>query len=78
VHDLIAEGRGATGTAHQCLARSLACRAAIKSGQTLSPEEMNGLIDLLFATELPYADVHGRNTIVQLSLSEIDKRFGRN
>jgi len=78
LRDLIAEGRGAAETAHQCLARSLACRAAIKSGQPLSPKEMNDLIDRLFATELPYADVHGRNTIVQLSLDEIDKRFGRN
>jgi len=78
LRDLIADGRGSTGTAHQCLARSLACHAAVKSGQMLSPGEMNDLIDRLFATELPYADVHGRNTIVQLSLGDIDKRFGRN
>ncbi|MBN2288347.1 MAG: DNA mismatch repair endonuclease MutL [Candidatus Glassbacteria bacterium] len=78
LHDLISEGRGSAETAHQCLARSLACRAAVKSGRKLSSAEMNDLIDRLFATELPYADVHGRNTIVQLSLNEIDKRFGRN
>ncbi|MFC1613776.1 hypothetical protein ACFL5K_00595, partial [Gemmatimonadota bacterium] len=77
LHDLVDEGRGAAETPHQCVARSLACKAAVKTGQKLSPREMNDLIDQLFATELPYADVHGRNTIVRLSLNEIDKRFGR-
>ena len=75
--DLSGEGTGSTGTRQQALARSLACRAAIKSGQELSTREMNDLIDRLFATRLPYADVHGRNTIVELKLDEIDRRFGR-
>jgi DNA mismatch repair protein MutL len=77
LQDLASEGAGSTGTRHQALARSLACRAAVKAGSELAPQEMNDLIDRLFATELPYADVHGRNTIVELSLDEIDRRFGR-
>ncbi len=77
LQDLAHEGAGSTGTRHQALARSLACRAAVKAGTELAAEEMNDLIDHLFATELPYADVHGRNTIVELSLDEIDRRFGR-
>jgi len=77
LRDLVKEDQGSTGTRHQTLARSLACRGAIKSGKKLSVREMNDLVDQLFATELPYADVHGRNTIVQLSLAEIDRRFGR-
>lgn len=77
LRDLSEEGSGSTGTRHQALARSLACRAAIKAGTELSPAEMNSLIDRLFATELPYADVHGRNTIVELELDEINRRFGR-
>ena len=75
--DLSAEDQGSTGTRQQVLARSLACRAAIKSGQALSVREMGELIDQLFATSLPYADVHGRNTIVELKLDEINRRFGR-
>ena len=75
--DLSREGLGSTGTRHQALARSLACKAAIKSGKKLTAEEMTELVDQLFATELPYADVHGRNTIIQVSLDELDKRFGR-
>lgn len=77
LQDLVREGQGSTSTRHQTLARSLACRAAIKAGKELSMREMNELIDQLFATQLPYADVHGRNTIVGLTLEELDKRFGR-
>lgn len=77
LRDLVREGQGSTGTRHQRLARSLACRAAIKSGRRLDSREMNELVDRLFATELPYADVHGRNTMVHLSLEEVDRRFGR-
>lgn len=75
--DILKEGQGSTGTRHQQIARSLACRAAIKAGRKLSAPEMNELVDQLFATELPYADVHGRNTMVHLSLAEVDRRFGR-
>jgi DNA mismatch repair protein MutL len=38
---------------------------------------MQQLFDALFATELPYHDVHGRPTIVRLSIAELDRKFGR-
>jgi DNA mismatch repair protein MutL len=62
---------------HQRIALSFACKAAIKAGQKLSAAEMAELFDRLFATELPYHDVHGRPTIVQLPLSELHNRFNR-
>ena len=62
---------------HQRLCLSFACKAAIKAGQALSREEMAELFDRLFATELPYHDVHGRPTVIQLSLQELDNRFRR-
>jgi len=64
-------------TQHQRVALSLACKAAIKAGQRLTTEEMHELFDRLFATELPYHDIHGRPTIVQLPLAELHHRFGR-
>ena len=64
-------------TQHQRLALTFACKAAIKAGQRLSQTEMNELFDRLFATELPYHDIHGRPTIVQLPLAEIHNRFRR-
>ncbi|MFQ5746997.1 MAG: DNA mismatch repair endonuclease MutL [Gemmatimonadota bacterium] len=62
---------------HERIAKSLACKAAIKAGQTLSEEEMLELFDRLFATELPGHDVHGRPTILRLTLAELARRFGR-
>lgn len=62
---------------HQRLALTFACKGAIKAGQRLSQTEMNELFDRLFATELPYHDIHGRPTIVQLPLAEIYNRFRR-
>jgi DNA mismatch repair protein MutL len=65
-------------TQHQRIALSMACKGAIKAGQKLSQREMSELFDRLFATELPYHDIHGRPTVVQLSLTELHRRFGRN
>ncbi len=59
------------------VAMSYACKAAIKAGHELSNEEMQELFDQLFATELPYHDVHGRPTIVSLDLAELRRKFGR-
>ena len=59
------------------VAMSFACKGAIKAGQSLAPEEMQELFDQLFATELPYHDIHGRPTIVRLGLGELQRKFGR-
>ena len=62
---------------HERIAMTFACKGAIKAGQPLSPREMEELFDRLFDTELPYHDVHGRPSIVRLSLDELERRFGR-
>ena len=62
---------------YEKIASSYACRAAIMAGDELLPEEMNNLIDELFAAEFPYFCPHGRPTIIDVPLSEIDKRFLR-
>ena len=64
-------------TRHERLAATVACKAAIKAGDELSPGEMRALFIALGATRLPAHDVHGRSTIVQLSWSELERRFGR-
>lgn len=76
----LAEGSELTRAArnqYERLAMTFACKAAVKAGQRLSEQEMRELFDDLFATELPYHDVHGRPTIVRLSLDELERRFGR-
>jgi len=62
---------------HERIAKTFACKSAIKAGQPLSASEMEELFDQLFATELPHHDVHGRPTIVRLSRAELERRFGR-
>ena len=62
---------------HERLAMSMACKGAIKAGEHISPDEARELFDRLFATPLPGHDVHGRPTIVRLSVEELDRRFGR-
>ncbi|HSM61946.1 MAG TPA: DNA mismatch repair endonuclease MutL [Longimicrobiales bacterium] len=62
---------------HERIAKTFACKSAIKAGQPLSSAEMEELFDQLFATELPHHDVHGRPTVVRLSAAELERRFGR-
>jgi DNA mismatch repair protein MutL len=66
-----------TQTRHEKLAATVACKAAIKAGDALSPGEMRALYVALRDTTLPAHDVHGRATIVQLTWDEIERRFGR-
>jgi DNA mismatch repair protein MutL len=62
---------------HERIAMTFACKGAIKAGQKLSDAEMQELFDQLFATELPHHDVHGRPTVVRLSATELERKFGR-
>ncbi len=57
------------------LARSMARNMAIKSGKLLTQEEMNNLIDELFACKMPYSTPNGKPTISTISTDELDKRF---
>lgn len=59
------------------LAKSFACKAAIKAGDRLSTTEMIVLIDQLFATQMPYVCPHGRPVVLKISIDELDRRFGR-
>ncbi|MCD6098398.1 DNA mismatch repair endonuclease MutL [bacterium] len=59
------------------VAASIACKAAIKAGDKLSQREMQNLFDMLFATENPFSCPHGRPTVIELTLNELERRFGR-
>jgi len=57
------------------LARSLAKNSAIKAGTSLAQEEMNTLIDELFACKTPNFSVSGKPIIQTITLAELDKKF---
>lgn len=59
------------------IAKQIACKSAIKAGEELKQEEMNILIDNLFATDEPYTCPHGRPTMIKFTLDELEKKFKR-
>lgn len=57
------------------LAASLSRRLAIKAGQTLSAQEMQQLIDQLFACQLPFLSPSGKRTVIRFDEEEIVRLF---
>lgn len=53
------------------------CRHSIKANDKLSHPEIEALLRDLFACEMPYCCPHGRPTLIQMSLKELEKKFGR-
>lgn len=66
-----------TMDARDAIAKSFACKAAIKAGDKLNTVEMISLIDQLFAMQMPYVCPHGRPVLMKITLEELDRRFGR-
>jgi DNA mismatch repair protein MutL len=56
---------------------SLACHGAIKSGQSLSDDEMRALVRQLEQCANPHTCPHGRPTVIKLSASQLEREFGR-
>jgi len=59
------------------IVRRVCKTAAIKAGQTLSPAEMEALIQQLEACESPHTCPHGRPTFLHLSAAQLARSFGR-
>lgn len=54
-----------------------ACKMAVKAGDPLTIEEMQGLLEQLAETENPYLCPHGRPIVVMVPFTELDKQFKR-
>ncbi|MDD4223616.1 MAG: DNA mismatch repair endonuclease MutL [Candidatus Cloacimonetes bacterium] len=61
----------------ESLAKSIACKAAIKAGKKLTRKEMLNLINQLFACQMPYFCPHGRPLILKMTLADFEKKFKR-
>jgi DNA mismatch repair protein MutL len=57
------------------IVRSMARNMSVKAGKALTQEEMNNLIDELFACKMPYSTPGGKPTVATFSMEELDKRF---
>lgn len=59
------------------LASRIACHGSVRSGRRMSADEMNALLRQMEATPGSGTCNHGRPTFIELSLSDIEKLFGR-
>jgi DNA mismatch repair protein MutL len=59
------------------LLHMMSCKAAIKAGQRLSPEEMETLLAGRHLIENAHHGPHGRPTALVLSRADLDRQFGR-
>jgi DNA mismatch repair protein MutL len=59
------------------LLHMMACKAAIKSGHRLAPEEIDSLLAQRHMVDDHHHCPHGRPTALTLSRAELDRQFGR-
>jgi len=64
-------------TKREKIIATYSCKSAIKTGEKLTPERMKQLTIDLFNCKVPYVCPHGRPIILELSLIDLDKQFGR-
>jgi DNA mismatch repair protein MutL len=55
----------------------MACKAAVKAGDKLTPEELSELIKHRESVERSSSCPHGRPTSLRLTLKELERQFGR-
>jgi DNA mismatch repair protein MutL len=59
------------------VAATLACRAAVRAGDSMSIEQQRALLEALERAETPQSCPHGRPTMLHLSSAALEKAFGR-
>lgn len=55
----------------------IACKRAIKAGDRLTESQIEYVIEYFFKEGVPLQCPHGRPTMIKISRTEIEKRFGR-
>ncbi|PYJ13127.1 MAG: DNA mismatch repair endonuclease MutL [Verrucomicrobia bacterium] len=78
IDDLKSAGNSASAMrlGEEMIAKSV-CRHAVKANDPLRYPEVEKLIRDLLDCDLPYCCPHGRPTMIQISLVELEKKFGR-
>ena len=55
----------------------MSCKAAVKAGDSLGPDEIRDLLRMRVAVERAASCPHGRPTSIRIARSELERRFGR-
>ena len=78
IDDLKSAGNSASAMrlGEEIIAKTV-CRHAVKANDPLRYLEVEKLIRDLLDCDLPYCCPHGRPTMIQVSLAELEKKFGR-
>lgn len=69
------ENRNLTDSKHELIAKILAKKAAIKAGTVLAIDEMNRMVDELFACSEPKYSPDGKACLLTLSMAELANMF---
>ena len=56
---------------------TMACHGAVRANQTLGPEKMKHLVYEWVGAGMPTTCPHGRRIVMRLSITELDRMFGR-
>ena len=59
------------------LAATMACKASIKGNTRITKDDMESIIDQLRRCKNPFNCPHGRPTIIEFSIYELEKMFKR-
>ncbi len=70
------EGVNALRLGEDVIAKTV-CRHAVKANDPLAGPELENLVNDLRRCRMPYTCPHGRPTIIEMSLKELEKKFGR-
>jgi DNA mismatch repair protein MutL len=73
----VAERGNAVEDAFHDLLATMACHAAVRANQDLSPEEARALLDGLDAIDFKARCPHGRPVVFELPLADLERRVGR-
>ncbi|NQU38525.1 MAG: DNA mismatch repair endonuclease MutL [Lentisphaerae bacterium] len=78
VRELEVGGAGrARGKLNESALIQASCKAAVKSRDALTLDEIEQLVIDLAGTRMPYTCPHGRPTLIYMSFHELNKKFGR-
>jgi DNA mismatch repair protein MutL len=74
--ELLEEGKASSKLDLEALAMA-SCKAAVKAHDQLDLNEARSLFRQMAQCDLPFSCPHGRPTIINISVKELEKRFGR-
>ena len=75
--DLASSDKSESFNSREHFAATYACKAAIKTGDTMSDIEISKLLKDLMNCSMPYSCPHGRPIILDIKLGELDQNFMR-